>query len=196
MCSIEPKSGFFSLSAAEIQTLALCVFTIFPYFFAKRPRALRRGAFCGSNRSSGGTSGGARPPGREERDGGRAARCVGPPSPVGRPPETQKRRRVPKTQRRLRACERTALRPFRRPCYPPLQKSGGMGIISPWCSSNCCAEWAVTRTGPLGASTPGGLPHSCFRFHSTSDSPKMQGVFGKSPKKAPQIGRASCRERV
>ena len=68
---------------------------------------------------------------------------------VRRPPETYRGAEF-QTQPRV-TCGRTSL-------GYPLQKQVEEGIISVWCRFPCCAEWVVTRTGPLGAPTPGGLP--------------------------------------
>lgn len=73
--------------------------------------------------------------------------------------------------------------PFPQPCYPPLQKRGGMGIISPWRSSNCCAEWYGHSYRAVGCLLH---PAAC-RIHVSSsycnpDFPKLQGGFGKIPK--------------
>lgn len=72
---------------------------------------------------------------------------------------------------------------FPQPCYPPLQKRGGMGIISLWRSSNCCAEWYGHSYRAVGCCLH---PAAC-RIHVSSsycnpDFPKLQGVSAKSPK--------------
>ena len=90
---------------------------------------------------------------------------------VRRPPETYRGAEF-QTQPRV-TCGRTSL-------GYPLQKQVEEGIISVWCRFPCCAEWVVTRTGPLGAPTPGGLPLYVSNFHCTPFRRKLQEAFRKN----------------
>ena len=86
----------------------------------------------------GGTSGGARPPEREERDGGGSRRVCGT-SPSGWA-SAGNIKAVPSFKNS--APHKIMRTHAQKPVPPPLQKDGEMGIISLWCSyKNCCAEW-------------------------------------------------------
>ena len=143
-----PASEFviFSFPAGEKQTLALCAFTATPPFLAKlsgeKPprlparglsrvsrfsRVFRRGAPAGEG-GKGMAGGTRRVCGTSPSGWASAGNIKAAPSPKNSAPPKSMRTHGPSF-------------PFPQPCYPPLQKRGGMGIISPWRSSNCCAEW-------------------------------------------------------
>ena len=63
-------------------------------------------------------------------------------------------------------------------CYPPLQKRGRTGIISLWCSKNCCAEWAVHSYRAVGWSDtrrPAAFYVSIYHFNLCGI--KMQELY-------------------
>ena len=162
-----------------------------PFGQFKAPR-FRRGAF-GERPVFHGSSGGARPPGREERGWRGDPPCVCGTSPSGWASAGNiKAAPSPKNSAPLKSMRTHGPSfPFPQPCYPPLQKRGGMGIISLWRSSNCCAEWYGHSYRAVGCLLH---PAAC-RIHVSNsycnpDFPKLQGGFGKIPKKPRLFQRA------